>query len=295
MPAATASTPDKRLTAARPDLADERLRGTVSAPRYAAGKPRRVRAPVAPLRRAPQADAPLDTEAPMGAAVTVFDEEEGWAWVQLADGYVGYMPSEDLASDALSPTHRVRAVRTFVFPGPNLKLPPLSHVGLGAEVCVVSADGKWARVATMPEGFVYADHLAPLEIRAGDFVTEAERLLGIPYLWGGRTSLGLDCSGLVQLSLALCGVAAPRDADMQERDLGAPIARTTLVRGDLVFWRSHVGIMQDATRLLHANAHHMAVASEPLAEAETRIEGAGGGSITSVRRLDSAPVLPVAG
>ena len=278
---------DPRLTAARPDLADARLRGRVEAERYVDGRPRRVRDASAPLRRAPRPDAPLDTEAQRGEAVTVFDEAEGWAWVQLADGYVGYLPDEALGAPEPAPTHRVRAVRTFVYPGPNLKLPPLAALGLGAEVAVGGTDGPWLRLA---DGFVHAAHLAPRGEPEPDFVAVAERLIGVPYLWGGRTSLGLDCSGLVQLALAMAGVPSPRDADLQERALGRPVENRALRRGDLVFWRGHVGLMQDAERLLHANGHHMAIESEPLGDAEARIHASGGGPVTSIRRL--VPSMP---
>jgi cell wall-associated NlpC family hydrolase len=273
---------DPRLTAARPDLADARLRGRVVAARYVAGRAMRVRDASAPLRRAPRRDAPLDTEAQRGEAVTVFDAAEGWAWVQLADGYVGYLPDEALGPTDPVPSHRVRALRTFVYPGPNLKLPPLAALGLGAEVAVEGAEGTWARLA---DGFVHAAHLSARDAAEPDFVAVAERLVGVPYLWGGRTGFGIDCSGLVQLALSMAGRPAPRDADLQERALGSPVADRALRRGDLVFWRGHVGIMQDARRLLHANGHHMAIESEPLAEAEDRILAAGGGPVTSIRRL----------
>jgi cell wall-associated NlpC family hydrolase len=278
---------DRRLTPARPDLADEKLRGLVAAARYVRGVARRVVAPSAPLRREPTPEAPIDTEALCGEAVTVYDEHEGVAWAQLTrDGYVGYLATHALGPDGPPPTHRVAALRTFLYPGPNLKLPPLGHLSLGAEVTPADHTGDYVR---LPGGFVFAAHLAPVDRHAPDFVAVAERLLGAPYLWGGKTSLGLDCSGLVQLSLAMAGIEAPRDTDMQERALGEPVALPPdlggLRRGDLVFWRGHVGIMRDEARLLHANGHHMEVASEPLAEAERRIREKTFGPITSVRRV----------
>jgi cell wall-associated NlpC family hydrolase len=283
------SEPHKRLTPARPDLADERLRGVVAAERYVAGVERVVAWPSAPLHRDPVPDAPLDTEALMGEAVAVYEEREGWSWVQLqADRYVGYMPSEALGPPGAPATHRVAALRTFVYPGPDLKLPPRLHLSLGAAVSVSGESGDYSRLAT--GGFVWTGHLAPLGRHEPDFVAVAERLLGTPYLWGGKTSLGLDCSGLVQLSLAMAGIAAPRDTDMQEAALGRPLDLAPdlagLQRGDLVFWRGHVGIMLDPARLLHANGHHMAVAIEPLAEAEARIRASTVGPITTVKRPD---------
>ncbi|MDB5558088.1 MAG: peptidase [Enterovirga sp.] len=283
---------DKRLTPARPDLADERLRGLVEAARYVPGEPRRVIAPSAPLRREPYPDAPLDTEALMGEPVAVYDEHEGYAWAQLGtDRYVGYVPTEALGPAASPPTHRVTALRTFIYPGPNLKLPQVGFLSLGAGVTPAEARNEYVRLST--GGWVFAEHLGAAEAHAQDFVAVAERLVGAPYLWGGKTSLGLDCSGLVQLSLAMAGSAAPRDADMQQATLGTEVDRSSgLRRGDLVFWRGHVGIMLNETRLLHANGHHMAVAIEPLAEAEIRIRQKSFGPITGVRRLPGRAQAP---
>jgi cell wall-associated NlpC family hydrolase len=277
---------DRRLNAIRDDLADAALRGSVAAPRFAEGVTRRVAASAAPVRRRPASDAPLDTQALHGETVRVFEEEEGWAWAQLqADGYVGYLPAADLAPEGPAATHRVGVLRSFVFPGPDLKLPPLDHLPLGARVTVAGEQNGYAALAG--GGFVHAGHLAPVEARAADFVAVAESMLGVPYLWGGKTPIGLDCSGLVQLSLAMAGIAAPRDSDMQEAGLGAILetdaSLTGLRRGDLVFWKGHVGIMTDPATLLHANAHHMLVAREKLAEAVARI-AARGSQVTCIRR-----------
>jgi cell wall-associated NlpC family hydrolase len=279
---------DPRLTPARPDLADERLRGRVQAERYSAGTTMRVAASSAPLRREPRPDAPLDTEALMGEAVTVYDEDEGWAWGQLqSDGYVGYLPSEGLRADAPEPTHRVAALRTFIYPGPNMKLPPMGFVGLGAAVAVDGGDGDYARLAS--GGFVFAAHLDALDAHEADFVAVAERLVGTPYLWGGKTSLGLDCSGLIQLALAAAGILAPRDTDMQQAALGEALEPRPdlagLRRGDLIFWKGHVGVMLDGERLIHANGHHMAVGIEPLRKAVDRIQAKEFGAITAIKRL----------
>ncbi len=279
---------DRRLTPARPDLADQRLRGTVEAMRFVDGIERRLVAPSAPVRREPRADAPLDTEALMGERVTVYDERDGYAWVQLGrDRYVGYVSSATLGATGIAPTHRVTALRTFLYPTPDLKAPPGAYLSMCAGVAPMETAGDFVQLAT--GGYVFGRHIAPAEAAEPDFVSVAERFVGTPYLWGGKTSLGLDCSGLVQLALAMAGLEAPRDTDMQHAALGESVELAPdlsgLRRGDLVFWRGHVGIMQDGGRLIHANGHHMAVASEPLAGAERRIRENSYGPITGVRRL----------
>ncbi|SFE35466.1 NlpC/P60 family protein [Methylobacterium sp. 13MFTsu3.1M2] len=281
---------DPRLTPARPHVADLRLRDRVAAARYVAGTPRRVTSPSAPLRRAPAADAGLDTEALLGDAVDLYDTADGFAFVQLArDGYVGYLPAESLGPADPEPTHRVTALRTFLYPEPDLKRPVLGHLSLGARLAATGEAGAYLET---PGGYVFARHCAPVDAREPDYAATAARLAGTPYLWGGRTSLGLDCSGLVQLCLDAAGLPCPRDADMQERALGQALtfdpARPEVAglrRGDFVFWRGHVGLMVDPETLIHANGHHMAVAAEPLAGAVARIAAHSFGAVTGIRRL----------
>lgn len=275
---------DRRTTPARPDLAAASLRGQVEAARFVDGVKRAVVAPTVPLRPEPRPDRGIDTELLRGETVMVYDQDpEGWSWVQAeADGYVGYLPSEALGP-AETATHRVAALRTFVFPGPNIKLPAGPALPFGARLAVRAREGAFAAIEW---GWVWAGHLEPADARDHDPVAVAERFLGVPYLWGGRSSLGLDCSGLVQTALRAGGHACPRDTDMQERALGQPVdPEGPLRRGDLVFWRGHVGLMQDGAALLHATGHTMTVISEPLAEARARIGTATNGDVTGVRRL----------
>lgn len=290
---AAADASDPRLTPARPDLAAAHLRGKVRAARFAEGELCEVIEPQAPLRRTPASDAPLDTEVLKGERVTVYQTtDEGWAWGQIEDGYVGWLPANALVPPGPPPTHKVTALRTLVFPGPSIKLPPIEMLSLGARLAVVRSEPTFAVTAT--GGHVPLVHLAPVAATEPDFVAVAERFLGVPYLWGGKTSLGLDCSGLVQVALTAAGIACPRDSDMQERALGniiSPRDTTNFARGDLLFWPGHVGIMRDRTTLLHANAFHMAVAAEPLIEALARINAAGA-ELRTVRRITAPPRPP---
>jgi cell wall-associated NlpC family hydrolase len=283
---------DPRLTPARSDLAAKALEGQVAAARYVEGRVREIVEPQAPLRLESTPDAPLLTEVLKGERVTIYDENaEGWAWGQLAaDGYVGWLPTNALAPPGPAVTHKVAALRTLVFPGPSIRLAPVEALPLGARLAVARSEGRLA--VTPTGGHVPAAHLVPIDAYETDFVAVAERFLGVPYLWGGKTALGIDCSGLVQIALTACGIACPRDSDMQEQALGTPIlgglAAAEPRRGDLVFWDGHVAIVRDRLSLLHANAFHMSVAIEPIAEAVARIRD-GGSEVSSVRRIEMVP------
>jgi cell wall-associated NlpC family hydrolase len=279
---------DPRLTPARADLAAKHLQGKVTAARFVEGRTFDIIEPQAPLRSEPRPDAPLLTEALKGERVTIYDtNEEGWSWGQLdADGYVGWLPAAALAPPSSPSTHWVSALRTLVFPGPSIKLPPLEALPFGARLAIARVEDRLA--VTRSGGFVPAAHLAPIDRHESDFVAVAERFVGVPYLWGGKTALGLDCSGLVQVALNACGVVCPRDSDMQEAALGTPIDAadlSNLRRGDLIFWKGHVAIARDRDAMIHANAFHMAVAIEPISAAVARIR-AGGAEVTSVRRIN---------
>ena len=278
---------DRRVTPARPDLAALSLRGRIEAARFVEGRERRILSASAPLRRAPDAEAPLETEALHGEIAVVYEESGDWAWAQLArDSYVGYLPTAALAAP-VEPTHRVAALRTHAYPRANVREPPRLALSLGALLRVERFDGDFA---VARDGlYVYARHLARIDSFEPDFVAVAERFVETPYLWGGRTSEGIDCSGLIQSALGAAGIRAPRDSDMMEAALGAPLpvedALNRLRRGDLIFWKGHVGVMRDAETLLHANGWRMKVVSEPLNEARARIADQTQGAITSIRRL----------
>jgi hypothetical protein len=279
---------DRRLTPARPDIAAAHLRGRVEAEHFVEGKSEEIVFELADMRSAPSFAAGLDTQAIRGERVTVYEIDEGWAWGQLErDSYVGFLPAAALKPAGPAPTHRIRVLRTFLYPGASMKLPVEQALPLNAEVCVTEFRGDFARLGD--EGFVWAGHLGEIAVFEPDFVSVADQFVGVPYLWGGKTALGLDCSGLVQTLLAAAGIRAPRDTDMQEKALGDAVQvqpdLAGLQRGDLIFWKGHVGLMRDERTLLHANGHHMLVASEPLAEAVARIEAKSFGKVTSIRRL----------
>lgn len=271
-----------RLLPARPDLAAEHLRGKVEAARFAAGEARRVTAALLDLTSVPDPGAERASQLLRGEAFTVYETRvDGLVWGQAAvDGYVGYVSAEGLGAPG-EPGERVTALWSQVYPRPEVRAKAVAELPFLAEVAVEGRSGGFA--ALRGGGFVPAPHLAPV---AGDFVAQAERFVGVPYLWGGRSARGIDCSALVQLSLLACGRPAPRDSDMQAAMLGAVLAPdAALRRGDLVFWKGHVGVMRDAATLIHANAHHMAVVAEPLDEVVARVEAAGGGGVTVCRRL----------
>ncbi len=278
---------DPRRHAYRKDLADIDLKGQVEAQRFIEGETFQVTEPSARLHGEPLSDTYMVTEALYGEHISVYEVHEGWVWGQLErDGYVGYLPQSALKLGRAASTHRVSALRTYIFPGPDIKLPPRALISMEAELAVVRNEGQFA--VTADGGYVMAQHLSALNQHADDFVSVAELFVGAPYRWGGKQSIGLDCSGLVQVALHRAGMACPRDSDMQEAELGRTLDDTQnlsqLRRGDLIFWQSHVGIMLDETRLLHANGHHMATAIEPAAQAVARI-AANHGPVTSLKRL----------
>ena len=273
---------DPRLTPARSDVAAAKLKGQVAAARFAEPSPRQVRVGASVLREAPSFVARLESQLLYGEVFDVYsDDEDGWVWGQSRlDNYVGYARADSFDAEIHAPTHRVAVLRTLVFPEPDKKSQPPSPLSLNAKISV-QAPLKNGFAPLSRGGWVYAAHLAPIDAAVSDWVASAELFVGQPYLWGGKDSSAVDCSGLVQSALETGGVDAPRDADMQEAAIGEAIPLDSkLRRGDLVFWPGHVGLMRSATDLLHANAFHMQTVIEPLADAIARI-----GAPRTIRRL----------
>ena len=278
---------DPRLTPARREVAAKYLEGKVKAARFVEGEAFEVTDAIAPVRQAPATDAEMITQALKGERVTIYDRNgEGFAWGQLgSDGYVGWLPDSALVKPSASPTHKVTALSTLAFPGPSIKLPPVTTLPMGARVSVAREDGPFA--VTREGHHLPRHHLGPLDAKASDFVAVAERFVGTPYLWGGKSVLGIDCSGLVQVSLTAAGTGCPRDSDLQCDGLGRALSSAEakhLKRGDLIFWKGHVAIVRDADTIVHANAHHMATVIENTREAMARIK-AGGSEIVAIKRL----------
>lgn len=269
---------DRRLNAFRPDLADIRLEGQVEAARFVAGRPARVAAPVLDVRNAPRAEAGLDTQLLAGDEVELFDEAGGFAWVRSTrDSYVGYVAAAGLAFDEPTPTHVVAAPRTFAYARPDMKTPATACFSIGSRLRMVGrAETRGTAYVLLESGeALVAAHLRPEDETVGDFVAVAELLERTPYLWGGASAFGIDCSGLVQLSMRMAGRSVPRDTDMQAQAVGLPLDigddLAGLRRGDLVFWKGHVAIMLDADTIIHASGHAMSVVREKLRPAIDRI------------------------
>jgi hypothetical protein len=291
---------DPRRYAFRPDLAAASLQGQVRAPAYSTGEVRQVSAPQTPLRAAPRFDAPLVTEALSGELVTVYEQKEGWGWVQLnGDGYVGYTPMDGLTTLPEEPTHKVAARLTYVYPTPDMKLPPFMRLSFSSLVTISGSEGRFWQLSR--GGYIFGDHLVGVDERARDFVRVAERFVGAPYLWGGKTATGIDCSGLVQLSLQAAGFPCPRDSDMQLDEVGEAVDTANLdaiQRGDLLFWKGHVAVAQSADWMVHASGAHMEVVVEPVRRAIERIAESHGPLLAikrpSVEQAAMRPVLEAA-
>lgn len=274
---------DSRVTPIRDGIAARSLEGIVAAEVYLDPTPMTCALAATGVHREPSLGSEQMDQLLFGERFEVLEEEGAFVLGQASrDGYVGYVAAAALAPPAPAPTHRVAALRTYAFQGPSIKSRAMSLLSLNSLVAVEAQEGRLAKVAG--SGWVTVEHLSPIGVFEDDPAAVAERFVGAPYLWGGRESLGVDCSGLVQQALFACGRACPRDADQQQA-LGREIDRADFGRGDLVFWKGHVAIGVDAGRIVHANGHHMMTVVEPLEAAVERIKAAGYGEPTAFRRI----------
>ena len=270
---------DRRLTPANDRAALESLRGVIAAPRYVPGDAARLAVPMADLCRTP--GGARERQLLLGAAVTVIDRHMGWAFVQNGtDGYCGYLPGTALG-EPRAPTHRVSAAATHLYAAARVQARDIANLSFGAEVTVT---GSTETFAETPDGFIPAPHVRPLDNPFDDPVTVARLFLGTPYLWGGNSRAGIDCSGLVQTALLACGHACPADSDLQ-RDLGTGLPPgTRFRRNDLLFWEGHVALVADDAQIIHASGHVMATVLEKTDAAIARID-ATGNPVIAHRRL----------
>ena len=267
---------DPRVNAYRPDMADIALAHMVESASFVEPALRQCVRGIMPLLESPSPDARQVSQIRYGEFVDVFEfRNDGFAWVQnRTDRYVGYLPSPELLIDEIADrSHRIVVLTTFLYPEPDLKTPPMDELTLGSYVRVGGMDGDFLRLAT--GGYVFAKHVATTtDSMVADYVFTAGRLLHVPYLWGGRTPRGLDCSGLVQLALEMAGHDCLRDSDQQREAFGRSLEchwrDMPWRRGDLVFFPGHVGLMTGADHILHANAFAMQVTVEPLADLVAR-------------------------
>lgn len=275
---------DRRLTPATDRVALESLRGTLERPTYTPGRPARLVIPVADLLNQP--DGRRERQVNFGTDVLVVEDREGFSFVQSQlDGYCGWLRSDALTDDLPAITHRIRTPGTHRYPEANLKSREISGLSIGALVSVTDIDKRFARLTDGT--WVPEMHLTTTP--ATDPAEVAQTLLGTPYLWGGNSRWGIDCSGLAQASLLACGIACPGDSDMQEKAFAKV---DDIRRNDLLFWPGHVALALDGEWMIHATANVMAVTVENIASAIARIDAAGEGPFLGARRPDPALQTP---
>jgi len=255
---------DPRINAFRADLAAQSFKGRLEATNFVPGIPHQVAIGLLGLHGSPDPESSLNNQLLYGENFMVYEIKDGWAWGQAEkDGYVGYCRAEGLSPDLFPTTHHVSALSTHLYKEPDVKSKAVAQVFMMSKLSILSMVPENGFVQLVDGHWVYATHIS--NIAGQDPVAEALKLLYVPYLWGGCSSAGIDCSGLIQLSFATTGQEVPRDSDMQENFIGEKLPDDAVPeRGDLAFFPGHVGFMLDDMHLLHANAHHMRVSIDPL-------------------------------
>ena len=275
---------DPREHPFRERVAASYLKGRVEADRFVDGHMYKVVTGVLPIHAAGDPRSGRTSELLFGERFMAYETVGGWVWGQnQADGYVGFVRADGLTPDEGAPSHEISTLRVHAYEKPDLKSTPVALLHMTSRVQVTDEVAGHCRIDT--GGWVPRGHLAPIGEVETDIIASARRFLHTPYLWGGRSSLGLDCSALVQLALMRNGRSSPRDSDQQERTIGTKVDAgiDAARRGDLLFLKGHVVILSEPDVVLHANAHHMAVVEEPLGEFLERMRGLGL-VVTTVRR-----------
>lgn len=251
---------------AGPDVVERALADEIGAMRYVEPRTLECVAPRAPIRRDADTHAEAVSELLFGEAFEIADVKDGFALGRCRhDRYIGWVAFDALALPGAEPTHRITVRRAPVFGDASIKAAVSMELPFAAAVSG-TIDGNFFALAG--GGFVHRRHV---EAAPKDRFAAAALFMGAPYLWGGRSPDGVDCSGLVQQALAAEGIALRRDTDLQ-REQGEAVNFAARAPGDLVFVPGHVGMLLEGDLLLHANAHWMAVVAEPLADVLGRLE-----------------------
>lgn len=272
---------DRRLTPANKRVADPSMRSKWPGVTYVDPTPYAIHWPMVDLMSAPEGH--RDRQLLFGETVDVYEKHEGWAFIRaVKDGYVGYVPQSSLLQMPEA-SHRIASAASHVYDKPNFKARDLMRLSHGCQLHALDVVDGFVQIA---EGFVPEVHCVSIDERQPDPVTEAKLFLDTPYLWGGNSRFGIDCSGLIQAAFLACGIPCPGDSDMQAETLGYELPEEEPVqRNDLLFWKGHVALVVNSARIIHANAHHMTVTYEDLDTAIDRIAAQGDGPVTTRRRV----------